>query len=835
MVEIDKGRLVRGVKRTIMGFTYKNKDQKTWNAGISSNEWSVASNWLPTGIPTSADNVVVSGTNVLVREWSLTAPIAFSSLEVGNQATPNNAIVTLATLSYNSTLNIRSKAALGVTWADANQVSPWSYPYSITIDQGGQMQLNNARVFTNLYVYGLVYAMGDFYNVLSYGIFRAGSQMHLLEDSTFYTISSRFNAASMVLPNNGQVYFVKSTEDATATSSFSNGGGLYQTASYVGIANILTFSGSTFYSENSVVESINVLYMDNNATLSGRGNLFDFYGADSGLYFSVGQIAIFDSNIYHNSSLYFIRNCSTCFYQNSNITFTNTTLTYVEQNKIFYTSSNVSINGGRLMFGGNTNLYFNQTSLSVKQSEFFSLLETSSLNAMYSDFKLNTRLLMLNQSKLYTLNSTFYVYNHILLDNATLLWLDNSTAFVEGSILSHKNTNIKFHNSQVSINGDLDIVGSMDFYQGSIDIKGSMNITCPAGISVGLIDSISITVKGFATIDCLTGYSFVDIFVGGELELSGRAMMIYSNIISSNLTKIGTILGTYSNITVLDGDLVVMPNSFIYFEKSTITLNSGRFLSDPSSRVSLINSKVINNNGLMLIDSELIFGQSYLLNLADLVITSNIVKNSTVNATQTFDNQGMMNVTSNIAIQIDFANSGNLSIGNSSNTNNLQVDGNFNTSSETANVGLVVKSATDFSSLNVSQTATLAGELTIRVVKNLTRENVTIPVMTYDNVQGSHSKINIITYDPETGEEDSSPACSISSNQGEKGLNVLISNCKEESLVSKLGAGAIAGIVIGCAAAVVLSFTLYHFRERIRLNIKLFKVGKETKMNNINQ
>ncbi|EGG17715.1 hypothetical protein DFA_08712 [Cavenderia fasciculata] len=802
--------------------------QKIWNAGVTSTAWNGSSNWLPTGVPTMTDNVVVSGTNVIVRELSTAdLEISFSSLQVGNQVTPNNATVVLSTLPENSIINFRSKAVLIVSWPSI--LSPWSYGDTMTIDQGGQMDVFHARLdFINFNCYGIINVVGML-DVLKRAYFGPGAKAIIRKDAGLFTSYLNFNAANMEVYL-GKVYFTKSAGDLI--SQFENGALLFSMFSSEFIESSLYFSRSSFDTNYSNLTSDGLLLMEN-STLSGHQNSFVVSGVNSGLALFGGKISLSSSNIVHNSSQYLVSNCSNCAYTNSNTTFINSKVFYSDQNDISYlSSSNLTITSGDVAISGNTTLHFNESSLSVKDTTSFSLQETSSLNAFYSDFNIYTYFLLMDTSRLYTFNSTFYVYSHILVDNSTRMWIESSTVFVDGSILSKEQTEIGFINSQVSINGNIMIVGSMNFTQGLMDIKGVLQIVCPDGVSVGTIDSIIINVGGYASINCLTSYTNVTIFVGGEMELTGGALISDSNIISSNRTKVGSIFGVRSNITVLAGDLVVLPNSLIYLENST---NSGKFLSDPSTKIFLTNSRIINN-GLMLIDSELSFDQSNLINMADLVITSNIVKNGTVNVTQTFDNQGMMNVTNNIAIQIDFANSGNLSIGNSSNTNNLQVDGNFNTSSVTANVGLVVKSATDFSSLNVSQTATLAGELTIRVVKNLTRENVTIPVMTYDNVQGSHSKINIITYDPETGEEDSSPACSISSNQGEKGINVLISNCKEESLVSKLGAGAIAGIVIGCAAAVVLSFTLYHFRERIRLNIKLLKTDKESfKMNNINQ
>ncbi|KAN0018323.1 hypothetical protein ACTFIU_010939 [Dictyostelium citrinum] len=311
---------------------------------------------------------------------------------------------------------------------------------------------------------------------------------------------------------------------------------------------------------------------------------------------------------------------------------------------------------------------------------------------------------------------------------------------------------------------------------------------------------------------------------------------LYSGIYYTNDTTVKT-----NNVTVLnDGVFNVVNNSV---EINIAFTNSG------NSSVGQLN---INNNTLFIYELKNENGGEITLNGGTFSSDKSIQLNG-----GSIKGSGSFNTS---------INQSNGQFGSKSTVNNFNITGDFIQSSSNNNnsvIVIVIDSLDSFSTLNIGQLADINGLIEIRInqdiFKNINSNNNNNNLESNLSSQGSSSGSNGITstsfnlinynskttnsfnnvqfktYDPKSGSEsdiDKDSCIQPKSKSGSSSFSVLLEqneNCGDGgngSGKSKISAGAIAGIVIGCTVLAIIVISTVHYRERIRL----FKVNTSRKI-----
>ncbi|EGG15933.1 hypothetical protein DFA_09604 [Cavenderia fasciculata] len=130
--------------------------------------------------------------------------------------------------------------------------------------------------------------------------------------------------------------------------------------------------------------------------------------------------------------------------------------------------------------------------------------------------------------------------------------------------------------------------------------------------------------------------------------------------------------------------------------------------------------------------------------------------------------------------------------------------------------------------MNVTKDIILSGgTLVIKVIEgsttvnNITKTINLISANSATNITGSFDKIQIITYDPETGNEKEADQCKYKAKKSGSKFDLLVDpsgKCEESSSFPK---GAIIGIVVGIVGAAAIAGVVIHFRNKIPKHLSI--------------
>ncbi|EGG23508.1 condensin-2 complex subunit D3 [Cavenderia fasciculata] len=137
----------------------------------------------------------------------------------------------------------------------------------------------------------------------------------------------------------------------------------------------------------------------------------------------------------------------------------------------------------------------------------------------------------------------------------------------------------------------------------------------------------------------------------------------------------------------------------------------------------------------------------------------------------------------------------------------------------TGSIGIIITNTTNFSSLNITQNLIVSnGTLTIKINQDVAN-GTEINLMQYSQMEGSFSKINIVTYDPATGQEKEADECKYTTKDNGPSFSLLIGNdeCSDIGDDKKVPKALIIGLVVGIVGAALLVALLVANRTRIRL------------------
>ncbi len=108
--------------------------QKTWDGGASTTNWGDANNWSPNGVPTSSDNVVLSGNGITIKVNTTSATC--NSIIIGGTAANTDAILTFETSGSPKLTVVNSVTVGGSGSTNNNRSGKITFVNGATLEAG---------------------------------------------------------------------------------------------------------------------------------------------------------------------------------------------------------------------------------------------------------------------------------------------------------------------------------------------------------------------------------------------------------------------------------------------------------------------------------------------------------------------------------------------------------------------------------------------------------------------------------------------------------------------------------------------------------------------------
>ncbi|EGC38126.1 hypothetical protein DICPUDRAFT_76293 [Dictyostelium purpureum] len=650
--------------------------------------------------------------------------------------------------------------------------------------------------------------------------------------------------------------------------------------------------GSTFYSSKYIGNyDSQIIFEDSTGTISNDFNLFDhsvLYGDNSKITFN-NIFSIYNTsqlNIKDNSNVNILGavsitdqgvasiNNSIFTVNNKNIDPSNTKLYFqiYDSAKFFSYNSQLSIEC-YFLAADDSDIYFESSSVSI--NSFAQLSEKSTMTLRKSTISLDEDLSLWENSNFALLNqSTLTVLGYLSFYNQSFMTVRDSKVTISGFVYDYtsaiKNYYFAIINSNFNVNGYFISYGSLLLKSGS-----TFNV------------NNQFTIKGYFNIESNSQFSIKGSFINyGIVEMTDSKGFIEDGQLK--LTDNSDFTLTNSEITLKNGDLLLSSSANLQLINSQILNQDGSLTFDGeihlNSKSSLKNSAhfILNNNIVPSESGSQTFDNSGTLDInngnettTNILVpmtnagTVNLGKNAfIISYTQTNGNlilnKAVLSsnntiIVNNSGIQGSGQLNGSITtnggkLGNSS-ISNLDINGDLDSYKDTYTFTLDSNTTSSF--INISNNATINNStLVIRVNVNLltdgTQLNTTL--IQSNNLKGNgFSNIIFKSYDPKANTESDIEGCkhSVAYNRGT--LGVLLNSNKDKECSSNNGstggtdggdggdggektyfgnsltAGAIAGIVVGIAAFVVIAGVIVHFRNKIpkveRLSFKLKQVN----------
>ncbi|EGG17402.1 hypothetical protein DFA_08397 [Cavenderia fasciculata] len=865
---------------------------KVWNAGTTTNVWYSAGNWNPSSLPAFGDNVFINGQGVEVSTLGgPIVPVNISSLKVGsvNEETTSVLISNPLFISQNLSVYYGSTVYLTNSYesiiydtfiggelyminagvdsivnigVDATLVFAGTSFITVMISTG-TIFCSNAVVETLYIDADYLAAQGSYFSILRWP--QQESKIHgffSLEDSYFVAFQDVLFTDSFIYSNGSIInvtdsYMALYNSSATIYPSPTNlpqflgdqGGLLLRNASFLNMQT--TQMHTTNF--NFLLEELSYLFL-----------------TDSVVSLEYGQIVLKNSSLKFEKSVVGINNGSLTLLYNSTIIGSNNSSLVIAGG-----SSNgnfLALNTSKIFVHGHSNIFIMGYLMASDQATVYG----------YNNASIYVRgTLGIAEDAVFGIyaNSQSLIEKFlILLDNGRCEVAD-SHLVVQGQILAADNSTISFINSIVEIPGSITMSSTLNAVHSSVTVIGNVFN------DLGQMAFYNSSMLGIGELQSLNS----TILAQGSAVVS-YGKMTYGGTFNGYLSALGVANGDLvilpnTTFTCNYCRLFIYGGKFVYAENSIITLNNTAIVNDDGS------SLVAQSDLVMFPGSSITNNGNFTLSKNILIASSNTQRGATdANNAQNieFSNNGTIQSDADISIEVQLNNQGTLHIVNSTNinmakyvqsggvltvgggsvssNNSIDIQGgaiqgqgqingdiqqsggtigsrsqssdkfNINGSLEQTNnstILILINTFNDFSQLNISNNANFSGTIEIRVAKNLTESSqVEIPIINYSQSNGDFSKINIITYDPETGKEDDEPSCKVSSQKGGSKFSVLVSECQSSGM-SKSMTGVIVGVVVGVVAAAVVVGISLHYRHRIS-RFARYKSGKfSTKLANL--
>ncbi|KAM9966980.1 hypothetical protein ACTFIR_007215 [Dictyostelium discoideum] len=625
-------------------------------------------------------------------------------------------------------------------------------------------------------------------------------------------------------------------------------------------ATLLVHNNSTFSLDNSSLTVINNGYV-------GIGENTRFYLTYPLIMNDVSLMECIGGVIWINKFDCFLESEMKIF--NSNVTFFDTVN--------FYDFSKVSFIDTRVLVLGNVNSYGNVTTIvyggSLLLNGDYKLRDSSRLLVTGKDTMVFVRgeFSNLDNSILYINQSQFLVYGHasfssqsyfdsgLFVVNNVAIWdgwvLGNYTDFVVNGSLVINTSYASMVDSHIVSIGDITVNGILTTTNTRLYVdQGNFIVNDNAILqligSEARINSGQLKIHPLAYIDIVNS-SFT--LISGNVDTLGNVYLDSSSDLSNQNGTYNLYSGIYftNDTTVKSNNVTVLNDGVFNVANNSVEINVAFTNSGNNSNIAQLN---INNNTLFIYDFKNENGGEITLNGGTFSSDNSIQLNG-----GSIKGSGSFNTS---------INQSNGQFGSKSTVNNFNITGDFiqsNNSNNNSKIIIVIDSLDSFSTLNIGNLADINGIIEIRInqdiLKNLNNNNnnnnnlesnlssqsgsgsdgiksASFNLISYNSkTSNSFNNIQFKSYDPKSGSEndiDKNSCIQPKSKSGSSSFSVLLEqneDCANGGGVggdgkSKISGGAIAGIVIGCAALAIIIISTIHYRERLRL----FKINTSRKI-----
>ncbi|EFA81099.1 hypothetical protein PPL_05935 [Heterostelium album PN500] len=796
---------------------------KTWVGALGA-LFGLPLNWLPVGLPGILDDVVISGVQSAISN----STSSINSLALGLENALDKTNLTVSGVFY-------------VTQA-------------VTVNRSG----NLIAVDSGLITFATLNIHGGNVSVLGHYTFKGPVVMSNLASldvvNKILTLDTLSSTSSIVNINNGSTLF---TDQWQMTNSL-----LFNERSTIVLTTPKTSGVLTTLSSHSV------MYFE-----------FSYFSAfyHDVLLQNTSAISCFSSSLH-------LSNMTINLYNTTYMDMTISQLTMEKTNYYLRDNTNFSLYDSMALFNA-SNMYLHENSKVYCVNSNITLLNAPDGFYSYDNsqiFVTGAEGMVFTHGKHYMLNSSSYLMNEtsklvvigeLIMQDSSYLESNKSNIIINGKVSMSNNGRVKlgvssilYVNGTLQLNDKSNIVATGSY----IVCNGKANMLINGGLSATLS---AIVVNGSMTSNGENKIYGSTVLVFGEFLSSGDNTYTLTNITTGgNAVFDQSFTGSYSFITVNQGDLIIKKGSQFKCTQCRIVIENGNFVYDANSTINLYNTSLTNVNGeVASIGSIILYKGSTISNSGTFNLSSDILKSNDVTEQIIFYNSGQFSTDSISKLEIPISNNGAVNIQNNSDiyfteynqysgslsvshgaklssnktfvikngvvqgngtiNGNVQSSGNlgsqqFNidkmnlngTLTQNGNITINIVTLDDFSQFNISDLAKFGGVLNININSDLhTNDQKNLTVMNYMKSEGLFDSINIRTFNPSTGEKSTTGKCSYNVNQSEKSLSVLVSSCDTGN--KKLSTGAIAGIVVGIVVAAVIIGTVIHYRNRIRLKI----------------
>ncbi|KAM9998883.1 hypothetical protein ACTFIZ_002443 [Dictyostelium cf. discoideum] len=343
-----------------------------------------------------------------------------------------------------------------------------------------------------------------------------------------------------------------------------------------------------------------------------------------------------------------------------------------------------------------------------------------------------------------------------------------------------------------------------------------------------LLDSSIIVEKGDLIMDPTVELKMTN----SKLKVYGNGKLITSSSIYLNETS------TMENKGIINLSGSIYYNDLLSFSNSSVFIsNSGMFNIEQST---FINVFFENLNGTFNVGNNSIYIENFTQN--DTSSSTTLKFGSIINSLNNLNINGG-SLTGSGLINTTLSQSDG-QLGSSTHTNKINITNDYFQSSNKSKISIVIDSLEDYTNINVGNWVDIIGELAISINERLIEALLSSSSGFIDSSSDSSSKpqlsFTLMSFEgkSELSFKENKITFSTYNNEGEKKkindciLTKIKSNSKTFSALFenncnnganggiKLSGGAIAGIVIGGVAAVVIVITLVHFSHKIFYGLK---------------
>jgi len=837
---------------------------KSWNSvdGLFSD----GSKWVPAGVPSSINNVLISTGSC----------VADSAVSIGNFTANSDTQVTFqSTSTFNGgTVSIALDSV--VTFQDA--VSTTSITNSGTLQISGTKSFSISGQTNNLNL-----AKIDSASVTFSGLFQTYYVLNITGDSTYLTkfgsiffspegviniektnvtfdsstilSASKFNTEQSTLIHSGQVItnetrfnHIGSEITYTNTIAFEN-----QTSITSENSNHRFTGITSFYNQTSVMSTNDIftflttkVYVHGNANLVGKEKTNFLFGESYVYFLNTSYIDVADNSfVYVRNGYLLLRDSAYFNLDNSTIWLDGSAFVLEGESKITTTSISDLYIIGNLSCTVDSQITMDKSQLLINGGLYLRDSSTATLTNGYVPSFVNGIVGLFENSKLDLTKTQLSIFGSMYLEaNSNFKFSDSElNIFDKGSIFSTNLASISILNAQVFIYGSL-FAPKIDISHSNILVVGELSISNDAvfeTIDLNVLGNLNVKSSSFIANDCnirveknirfssskfLTSNTNITI-VNGELYIQR------GGVIQMNNTNF------YNNLGLLDtgADIQILGGSNTFINQGSILLSSNIVKSDDATSdvvlhnfgnfsVSLDKSRInipISNSGSFKILSNTVNVNSYTQSDGTFAI-----QGGTINSNSTIVINGGV-IQGRGTINQSLINNGALGSRDGV-VHSFKINGDYQ---QTAPVIINVLSLEDFTNVKVQNIATInSSSVEIRISNQLLsklvgQENGTqVDLITFgEGSQFNVESIKFSTFDPETPTEDkqTTDKCVAQAQSTGRSFSVLLKGCPPKEPL--LSAGAIAGIVVGGAVAVIAGSILIHNRKSIAM---AFKIKKES-------